>query len=335
MPRTATLVLCLLLALGQGLAAAAQNATLVLESPLGCANGRDCFIQNYMDHDPGPGFQDYTCGSLGYDSHTGTDFRPLNPAALRDGVEVRAAAAGVVRAMRNDEPEPPPGRLLTPEEVTGREAGNAVVLTHPGGWETQYSHLRRGSVRVAPGQRVEVGQTLGLVGMSGRAEFPHVELAVRKDGRPVDPFRGMEGGSRCGPGNAPLWSPEALASLAYAPSAIAGVGFASEPPAKGQTLDTVRLSVLAPAVVFWVRLLGMRPGDELLLRLAGPDGKVLAEHRQTLDQAQAQRSVYIGKPRHVAPWPPGTYTGTCTLSRRGPGGELSVALSTKQTLDIR
>jgi len=57
--------------------------------------------------------------------------------------------------------------------VKGRDAGNAVVIDHGGGWETQYSHLRLGSIVVKPGDQVVAGDVLGMIGMSGRAEFPH------------------------------------------------------------------------------------------------------------------------------------------------------------------
>ncbi len=332
MPRHALLFLILL----PVLAAAAQAQPPVLESPLRCVNGQDCFIQNYVDHDPGPGVRDYACGPLGYDGHTGTDIRVLDPTALRAGVEVRAAAPGVVRAVRDGEDDARPGHS---PDVTGREAGNSVALAHGDGWETQYSHLRKGSVRVAPGQAVAAGQVLGLVGMSGRTQFPHVELAVRKDGQPVDPFRGLSGGPDCGPGRSPLWSPAALAALAYAPSALAGAGFTAQPPdqaalAAGQVGED-RLSVLAPAVIFWVQALGVRAGDVLSLRLTGPDGTVLAEHAAPLDRDQAQRLVYIGKRRRVAPWPAGAYAGTFSMARTAPSGERTTVLDTTRFLEIR
>ena len=53
--------------------------------------------------------------------------------------------------------------------VAGREAGNGVLIEHGGGWQTQYSHLRSGSVSVKPGERVEAGTPLGLIGLSGNS----------------------------------------------------------------------------------------------------------------------------------------------------------------------
>ena len=77
------------------------------------------------------------------------------------------------------------------EVVKGRGCGNSVAVNHGGGWETYYCHLRRGSLTVRRDQRVEKGDKLGFVGSSGLAEFPHVHLGVRKDGKVIDPFVGL------------------------------------------------------------------------------------------------------------------------------------------------
>ena len=55
----------------------------------------------YVDHDPGPGVRDYMCGGLTGDGHKGTDIAIRDLAAMAAGVEVRAAAAGVVDALRD------------------------------------------------------------------------------------------------------------------------------------------------------------------------------------------------------------------------------------------
>ena len=98
-----------------------------------------------------------------------------------------AAATGMVRGCATA------GKMLSVRiagegSVKGRECGNGVVLAHPGGWETQYCHMAKGSVRVKTGETVTAGTVLGLVGMSGDAEFPHLHLAVRHNGEKIDPF---------------------------------------------------------------------------------------------------------------------------------------------------
>ena len=149
--------------------------------PVDCAFGSVCSVQNYVDLDPGPGRLDPGCGRLSYDGHDGTDIRVADLVAMRDGVSVVAAAGGVVKATRDGMPDVSV-RDIGPEAVAGREAGNGVVIDHGRGWETQYSHLRSGSVSVKPGDRVEAGTPLGMIGLSGQTEFPHLHFTVRKDG---------------------------------------------------------------------------------------------------------------------------------------------------------
>jgi len=63
--------------------------------------------------------------------------------------------------------------------------GNAVEVGHADGSSTLYAHASE--VFVAPGERVEAGQPLGLVGQTGRTTGPHLHLEVRRGGRFVDP----------------------------------------------------------------------------------------------------------------------------------------------------
>ncbi|MBD1804304.1 M23 family metallopeptidase [Microcoleus sp. FACHB-SPT15] len=57
--------------------------------------------------------------------------------------------------------------------------GNLVVVNHQGGRQTRYAHL--GRVSVAAGQLVKAGDTLGIVGSTGRPEIdsPHLHFEVR------------------------------------------------------------------------------------------------------------------------------------------------------------
>jgi len=59
-------------------------------------------------------------------------------------------------------------------------AGNLVHLQHVNGYETMYMHLSRLLVR--SGQRVEQGQRIGLVGMTGLATGPHLDFRIRQGG---------------------------------------------------------------------------------------------------------------------------------------------------------
>lgn len=56
-------------------------------------------------------------------------------------------------------------------------AGNHVVIeTAPGGPYVLVAHLQRGSLTVAPGQRIEVGERVGACGNTGNSTQPHVHL---------------------------------------------------------------------------------------------------------------------------------------------------------------
>ncbi len=71
--------------------------------------------------------------------------------------------------------------------------GLMVEVRHPGGLTTRYSHLAR--LTCAPGDAVETGQPLGLVGSTGRATGPHLHFEVWREGRARDPLAMLGGAS--------------------------------------------------------------------------------------------------------------------------------------------
>ncbi len=292
-----------------------------LEVPVDCTLGRDCFIQQYVDIDPGPEALDFTCGPLTYQKHKGTDFRIRNLQALRDGVSVLAARDGRVRAIR-DGMDDVNVRKLAPGAVKGKECGNAVVIVHDDGWETQYCHMRKGSVIATRGQAIRAGDPIGMVGMSGSAEFPHLHLSVRKDGRVVDPFRGLEPVAACGADYQTLWSEDAAARLAYQPGAILDAGFLDrqlsfEEAIQGQASpESIRND--GQGLVIWYIIFGIRQGDEVSVSITGPDGNRV--FNQTLPphaKDQAQRFAYAGRRTPPDGFAPGIYRGQVSIVRDG------------------
>ena len=69
-------------------------------------------------------------------------------------------------------------------------SGNAVYLDHGLGVFTAYLHMSQSHVR--PGQQVRRGETIGLVGATGRVTGPHLHLSMLVQGVPVDPQPLME-----------------------------------------------------------------------------------------------------------------------------------------------
>jgi len=300
--------------------------------PVACEVGRTCFVQYYVDRDPSSGARDFRCGTLTYDAHDGTDIRVPTLADQQQGVEVVAAADGEVLRVRDGTPDISV-REQGSERVRGTECGNGVVIAHGGGLETQYCHMARGSVSVRPGDRVTAGQTIGRVGLSGQTEFPHLHFTVRRDGAVVDPFAPDQGGA-CGAGS-PLWEEAAAAALTYTPGAVLNAGFAPGPV----TMDAIesgaarRVAVTpaAPALVAYIRAIGLQSGDVQRLTLTAPNGTVLAENTAPpLESNKAQWMMFAGLRRPASGWPTGVYRGAYVLQRDG-----KTAIQHGFTLELR
>src|SRR6266511_4821866 len=159
-----------------------------LDLPLVCRLGETCWVANYVDVDPTEAARDFRCKGRTYNTHDGTDFAIRDRGVMEQGVPVVASAPGIVRRVRDGVEDAALTDQASRTRIAGRECGNGVVLEHDGGWQTQYCHLRRGSIQVRVGERVERGSRLGMVGLSGKTEFPHVQLTVRRNGQVIDPF---------------------------------------------------------------------------------------------------------------------------------------------------
>lgn len=298
------------------LALATSAGAFELGLPIACTLGSDCHIQNHFDRDPGPGMADLACGHLTYDGHDGTDFALSDLAAMQAGVPVLASAPGTVTGTRDgmadiaiSDPAAPP--------LEGRDCGNGVVIDHGNGWQTQYCHLKRGSIAVRTGDVVDTGTQLGLVGLSGNTEFPHVHIALRKDGVALDPFAPETAAPACGlPIDGQLWA----TPIAYDPFGFTGAGFATAVPEWQAIKDGLpspeTLPTDAPALVFWAAYFGPKQGDTLTLSITGPGGEVFRQD-VAIDRTQAVAFRAGGKRTPPGGWPAGTYRGEAVLTRDG------------------
>jgi len=96
-------------------------------------------------------------------THMGVDI------AATGGTPIRATATGVVEDVRND-----------------KYYGLIVEVRHENGFLTRYGHCSQ--VLASVGDRVNRGQTIALVGSTGRSTAPHVHYEVMKYGKHVDPM---------------------------------------------------------------------------------------------------------------------------------------------------
>ena len=94
--------------------------------------------------------------------HRGMDFRG------NEGVPVKSLNAGTVVLNKN---------LFY--------GGNTLIIDHGMGLYSVYMHLSK--FKAEKGNKVAKGQTIGLVGMSGRATGPHLHLSVKINGISVNP----------------------------------------------------------------------------------------------------------------------------------------------------
>ena len=101
--------------------------------------------------------------------HTGLDF----PAEV--GTPIMAAAGGLVVANE-----------------WHAAYGQVLEIDHGNGLVTRYAHNAK--VLVEQGALVKRGQTVALVGNSGRSTGPHLHFEVLVDGVPQDPARFLAGG---------------------------------------------------------------------------------------------------------------------------------------------
>ncbi len=292
------------------------TGTPALGLPVDCIVGQSCLIQKLVDHDPGPGRRDYRCGLLTTNGHDGTDVRLRTMADMRTGFAVIAAAEGTVLRTRDGEPDI---SVDARTGLDGKDAGNAVVIDHGDGWQTQYSHLRQGSIGVRPGQRVAVGERIGLIGLSGNSEFPHLHFTVRFRGEAIDPFVGTGAPPPCNIAarSAGLWTPAAARSLDYKPAAVITGGLASSVPPKAvseRDLPPALNGRQAP-MILWVDVIGARAGDLQLFSIVGPGGQMVHNQQSAVEGGGLSWFAYSGKRAPATGWAGGRYIGRYALKR--------------------
>ena len=303
--------------LGAGGTASARDDGLGI--PLDCEPGVTCFFQQYADMKSGKGILDPFCGKASYEGHGGTDIRIASMPDIEKDVPVLALADGIVRAIRDGEVDHPVRHKSEWARFKGKDCGNGALIDHAEGLETQYCHLRKGSVRVERGDRVEKGQPIGSVGSSGMAAFPHLHITVRKDGEKIEPFTGGRVGSGClKDGGDPLWSKAAQDFFEKTRVHVMALGMA------GRTPDYDKLMMEGPppdlkagdrATVGWGWFLNLQKGDRLHFTITAPDGATFTDaETKPLGRRKAVYMQFVGRGRSPAR---GEWTLAIDVKRNG------------------
>lgn len=305
------------------------------ELPLDCQEG--CYVQNFVDRDPSKKYKDHRCGPLSYDGHKGTDIRIAGIQAMERGIAVLAAAPGIVDVVRDGLPDVH-FKLLGRAVVNDKGLGNVVRIDHGAGWQTIYAHMRRGSLLVKKGQRVKTGQPLGLIGLSGLTEFPHVHFGVKLRGHVVDPFIGPTKTKSCKVRGVSMWSRAALAKLQYRRSFVIAAGFANKKLTREAMLygfgARKRLPRNSRNLLYHIDFAGIHAGDGYQIRIVGPNGKAIFDKSGFFKKTAAVRFIYGGKSNREIPWKPGVYRGEFQLFR-GQGKQRQNLLKVYRQVEIR
>jgi len=230
---------------------------------------------------------------------------------------VLAAAPGRVIALR-DGMEDIDVVELGRSKIEGRAGGNQVVIAHEDGWETWYWHLRKGSVAVQQGQVVAAGTKLGLIGLSGDTNFPHLHFELRRNRNIiVDPFDASAGDENCRVATQSLWTKSAAGEMPYV-SLLANAGFAAREPTRNEAIYGRMPDVATQADIrtlfVWFELYGLRREDRISVQWQLPGGvwraPAMLEWQQ--DLPYAFRSGQLNVP---PPLPRGEYAVRLKIER--------------------
>lgn len=300
-----------------------DNMPGALQFPVDCQLGDTCYLQNLVDLDRGPGIVDTLCSADTYDNHKGIDIRVPSVAEMAAGVDVLAAADGVVAGVRDEMADQLIDARNPPAGIKGRECGNGVVINHADGLTTQYCHLQRGSVRVSRGELIKAGDVLGRIGASGFTEFPHLHLSVRKGGTEIDP---LSGGSFSADQCDAAFDDRRLAGpfgktltdqLLFSREAIIGVGLSGK-LLKLDDLVYARTGDIptgqSDLAIGWGWAINLKERDQLRV-VVSREGNVFSDSTsKPLEKRKATFFFFSGRKRSPVP---GDYTVTVSVLRNG------------------
>jgi murein DD-endopeptidase MepM/ murein hydrolase activator NlpD len=98
------------------------------------------------------------------------------------------AHRGVDYAIGTGTPVQTTGNGVVIERERQSTYGNTIVVRHSNGWSTRYAHMSRFATGINVGSRVDQGDVIGYVGMTGLATGPHLHYEMRYNGTHTDPL---------------------------------------------------------------------------------------------------------------------------------------------------
>lgn len=248
-----------------------------LTAPIEGNQGKDYIIVNYVDW-LDTGISDAWCGTKTYDGHQGTDYTLRSFSQMDSGVNVLAAADGVVTFIQDG---------LYDRETEGdvsKRLGNYIAIRHPNKYYTYYGHLKTNSRQVQIGDSVLQGQVIAQVGSSGNSTDPHLHFEVWYDSLYViDPYTGV-----CG-NMSTLFSDNHLYDTSLhvwdqgMHDSLVGINGLRERIKTIQDPYSFKPTASTP-VVYWSQLSGVKKDDVLTIHWLTPAQTEWFQYAVTLDR---------------------------------------------------
>lgn len=296
-----------------------------LSWPLDRALHDGVYIMNYVDHGVGDGPRDFACGTRTFEGHAGVDLSLTDFTAMDAARAVYAAAPGTVLVAADHEFD----RNMETPYVGSVNNVNMVQIRHDDGSSAWYAHLRQNSVAVSPGERVEAGTFLGMVGSSGWSPVPHLHFELWQGtafgSAVIDPF-----GTPCGRAPVHWENPVAYSGndavniydaditldlrLEGSFGNVAGIRSVKE------RLDRpFEVGVTEPRVGIWVFHQSPK-GGAMRIRVRRPDGSTFADQTRAVAGARPFAWEILGVPfaaegAEVGTWTLEVSSGNRTIER--------------------
>lgn len=112
-------------------------------------------------------------------SEYGRRVDPINSEpAFHSGIDIRQNRGAKIMSTADG---------VVVEKGYSKGVGNYVVIQHSEHFKTRYFHMQKSLV--AQGAKIKRGQTIGLVGSTGRSTGPHLHYEILYNGKSVDPMK--------------------------------------------------------------------------------------------------------------------------------------------------
>ena len=99
---------------------------------------------------------------------------------FHSGVDITGTSSRNVYAIQS-------GTVKSAQTGWNSGAGTNVKIDHDGGYTSVYMHLSKYMVK--PGDKVEKGQVIGIMGCTGSCTGTHLHLTIYKNGVMMDPLK--------------------------------------------------------------------------------------------------------------------------------------------------